>query len=192
MLKVLIAYAVNGERISVDVPGWEVRYVRTGIGKAKAAMRLTDAIHEQRPDVVINEGTAATANHGVGEVFICRHFIDRDFEKIQIAGLDYEQDSCDLLTESHLFEDWTPEGVCNTGDSFLTEEVDSEGDVYDMEAYAEALVCNEKKIPFISVKCVTDVIGQNSVDDWNAKITEANIILSNFFQSIDANNNLMP
>lgn len=192
MLKVLIAFAINDEKINVDVPGWEVRYVRTGIGKVKAAYRLAEAIYQHRPDVVINEGTAGTDKHGIGDLFVCRHFIDRDFQKIEIAGLDYEQDSDELLKKYHLFEDWTPEGVCNSGDSFLTDSAPGQSDVYDMEAYAEALVCHDKKIPYIAIKCVTDVIGENSVQSWADKIVEANLKITKFFESIDENSKLMP
>ena len=51
----------------------------------------------------------------------------------------------------------------------------------DMEAYAQAFVCNSKEIPFISVKYVSDVIGQNSVKHWEDKLADARTGLSHFF-----------
>lgn len=59
------------------------------------------------------------------------------------------------------------------GDTFLTELSDVSGDVVDMEAYAQALVCRAKNVPFISVKYVTDIIGQNSVKHWENKLADA-------------------
>ena len=52
-----------------------------------------------------------------------------------------------------------------------------------MEAYAEAEVCKSMNIPFVSVKYVTDVIGQNSVEDWASKLSDARTGLRRFFES---------
>lgn len=51
----------------------------------------------------------------------------------------------------------------------------------DMEAYAQAFVCRAKEIPFISVKYVSDVIGQNSVKHWEDRLEDARAGLSHFF-----------
>ena len=75
-------------------------------------------------------------------------------------------------------------GVCNTGDTFLTELSDVKGDVVDMEAYAQAWVCRTKNTPFIAVKYVTDIIGQNSVKHWEDKLADARKDWERFFESI--------
>lgn len=83
---------------------------------------------------------------------------------------------------------WQREGVCNTGDTFLTELSDVKGDVVDMEAYAQAWVCRTKNTPFIAVKYVTDIIGQNSVKHWEDKLADARKGLgafSNLFQCFE-------
>ena len=184
MLKVLITHAVNDERIPLGLEGCEVTFLRTGIGKAKAAMRLMDAVCGQCPDLVINVGTAGSVKHRVGDVFVCCRFIDRDFMKIQLPGLDYDMDSSIPLADKGWCMDWSPKGVCSTGDSFLTEVSDAvEGDVFDMEAYAQALVCKEKNIPFIAVKYVTDRIGENSVKHWEDKLADARKELEIFFKT---------
>ncbi|WP_321435797.1 nucleosidase [uncultured Bacteroides sp.] len=183
MLKVLITHAVNDELITVNLSGCEVKYVRTGIGKVKATIRLMDALAQERPDVVINLGTAGTVDHNVGEVFVCRHFIDRDLQKVGCLNLEHETDSSSLLEEKGYCCDWKCEGVCNTGDSFLTETADSHGDVFDMEAYAQAQVCQMKNIPFIAVKYVTDKIGENSIKHWEDKLADARKGLSDFLNN---------
>lgn len=181
MIKILVTHAVNDELIDIDMPGCEIRFVRTGIGKVKATIRLMDAIWKETPDMVINIGTAGTVKHKVGDIFICRNFIDRDLKKIECLGLDHTIDSSVFLDEKGYCMGWEHEGVCNTGDSFLTEATDAEGDVFDMEAYAQAQACFLKEIPFISVKYVTDVIGENSVKHWEDKLADARIGLSAFF-----------
>lgn len=181
MLKILVTYAVQGEFAEIKWPDAEVYYVRTGIGKVKAAFHLAEAIRQVEPDIVINMGTAGTIHHKVGDIFVCRHFIDRDMQKLAGLGLSYQLDTSALLEQKGFCKHWTESATCNTGDSFLTELTDIEGDVVDMEAYAQAFVCNSKEIPFISVKYVSDVIGQNSVKHWEDKLADARTRLSHFF-----------
>lgn len=181
MLKVMVTYAVQGEFVEFNWPEVDVFYVRTGIGKVKSAYHLAEAIRQVQPDIVINLGTAGTVNHEVGTIFVCRQFIDRDMQKISTLGLDYQVDSSELLEAKGFCKEWTEAGICNTGDSFLTELTHVDGDVVDMEAYAQAFVCKNKEIPFISVKYVTDVIGRNSVKHWEDKLGDARKGLAHFF-----------
>lgn len=181
MLKLLVTYAVQGEFVDIKWSDVEVFYVRTGIGKVKAAYHLAEAINQVKPDVVINLGTAGTVNHQVGDVFVCRHFIDRDMQKLADLGMEFEIDSSELLAAKGFCSHWTEAGICNTGDSFLTELTDVQGDVVDMEAFAQAFVCRAKEVPFVAVKYVSDVIGQNSVKHWEDKLTDARLGLTHFF-----------
>ena len=180
MLKLLVTYAVQGEFVDIKWPDVEVFYVRTGIGKVKAAYHLAEAINQVKPDLVINLGTAGTVKHQVGEVFVCRRFIDRDMHKLSDLGMEYEIDSSELLAAKGFCNHWTEEGICNTGDSFLTELAEVTGDVIDMEAYAQAFVCRAKEVPFIAVKYVSDIIGQNSVKHWEDKLADARTGLTHF------------
>lgn len=184
-MRILVVFAVRGELDEKHFGGNgrnEIVYCKTGIGKARAAYALTDALSQYSPDLVVNMGTVGTLNHQVGDIFVCRRFVDRDMQKINALGVECEIDSSALLEDRSLCRDWGCEGVCNTGDSFLTEGVNVTGDVVDMEAYAEALVCREKKIPFVSVKYVTDIIGQNSVKHWEDKLADAREALGRFIE----------
>jgi len=183
MLKVLITHAVIDEMIAVNFPDCDIKYVRTGIGKVKAAIRLMDALTQYDPDIVINIGTAGSVDHNVGGIFVCRHFIDRDLQKVGCLDLEHEIDSSALLENKGYCVNWEYNGICNTGDSFLTETADSHGDVFDMEAYAQAQVCQIKSIPFISVKYITDRIGENSIKHWEDKLADARVGLSNFLNN---------
>ncbi|MCD8080175.1 MAG: nucleosidase [Bacteroides sp.] len=176
----LVTHAVEQEYVDIHWPSVDICYVKTGIGKVKSAFRPTEAVLHRSPDLVINMGTAGTLEHRVGDVFVCRHFIDRDMQKMSGLGLEHEIDSSGLLTERGFCMHWNEEGVCNTGDSFLTELTDVTGDVVDMEAYAQAYVCRSLSIPFIAVKYVTDIIGQNSVKHWEDKLADARDGLGHF------------
>ena len=181
IMKILIVYAIPQEKIEVTIPNAEVVYVETGIGKVSAAMKTMRAICEYHPDMVINIGSAGTINHKVGDIFVCNHFIDRDLRKVTLDGVVSEIEFGNDAV-NHVFSGRElVYGTCNTGDSFITQGADIEGDVIDMEAYAEADVCREMGVPFISVKYVTDVVGQNSSEEWFAKLADARQGLTAFF-----------
>ncbi|WP_165025183.1 nucleosidase [Dysgonomonas sp. ZJ279] len=177
MNKILVTYAVKEEFVPITINGCKIEYLHTGIGKIRSAMMLTKALCENRPDLVLNMGTAGTHNHRIGNIFVCRRFIDRDYEMVKLPGVEFEVDLTPIHKEKKILEDWTSTngrvGTCNTGDSFVTEITSMDGDVVDMEAFAQAIVCREFDIPFLAVKYVTDIIGENSVKHWEDKLSDA-------------------
>ena len=189
-MRILVTYAVQGEFTELKFPGIvggeevQVGYLRTGIGKVKSAFYLAEAIAHGQPDLVVNVGTAGSVSRQVGDVLVCRPFVDRDMQKLSDLGMEWQIDSAELLAQKGYCLHWPDNGTCNTGDSFLTELTDVKGDVVDMEAFAQAWVCRAKGVPFIAVKYVTDVIGQNSVKHWEDKLAEARQGLSNFFEGL--------
>lgn len=181
-MKLIVAYAVEGERFPLFIPDYDITFVKTGVGKVQAAMNLMRAIYDFNPDAVLNIGTAGTVKHNIGDIFVCRNFADRDLEKVDLAGID-SKISLDGRLGIGRIDDCRDAYWCNTGDSFVTDMSGIQGDVVDMEAYAEAEVCNAMNIPFASVKYVTDLIGQNSVEDWASKLSDARTGLRRFFES---------
>ena len=177
-MKILVTYAVQGEFTELKFPGLigeeevHIGYIRTGVGKVKSAYYVSEVLNQAKPDLVINVGTAGSIDCQVGDILVCRHFIDRDMQKLADMGLEYEIDSSALLVEKGYCTHWAGEGICNTGD------------VVDMEAFAQAFVCRVKNVPFIAVKYVTDIIGQNSVKHWEDKLADARKGLGEFFEQI--------
>lgn len=180
MKKILVTYAVQGEFAEITWPDVEVFYVRTGVGKMKSTYYLTDILNQFKPDIVINMGTAGSINHKIGEIFVCRQFIDRDMQELDSYNDDYVLDTSALLAERGFCKHWTESATCNTGDRFVLDPEGIEGDVIDMEAYAQAFVCLAKEVPFISVKFVTDIIGKNSVQHWEGELENAREGLAHF------------
>ncbi len=186
IMKILLVYAIPEEKIEVNIPNAEVIYVETGIGKVNAAMHTMRAICEYHPDVVINLGSAGTLNHKVGDIIVCNRFVDRDLRNVTLDGviseIEFDRDAINrIFLSEHLMDHAKLIGTCNTGDSFITQGTDIEGDVIDMESYAVADVCRNMEIPFIAVKYVTDVVGQNSAQEWYAKLKDAREGLTKFF-----------
>ena len=89
MLKILVTYAVQGEFVEIKWPDVEPYYIRTGIGKVKSAFHLAEAIRQVQPDLVLNIGSAGAVNHQVGDIFVCRKFVDRDMQKLAVLGIEF-------------------------------------------------------------------------------------------------------
>jgi len=185
MKTIFVTYAVKEELIPLHAEGCEIHYIRTGVGKTRSAALLTRDICRQTPDFVLNIGTAGTVAHQVGDVFIPHCFMDRDYEATKLPGLEYEMDGDVLLGNNNQVKDWVQayekRGICSTGDTFIIEISTFSADVIDMEAFAQAFVCREFNVPFLSVKYVTDIVGQNSVAHWEDKLADARSGLSEWF-----------
>ncbi len=186
---IFVTYAVKEEFFPMEAEGCDILQIHTGVGKAKSAHILTKHICENKPDLVLNVGTAGTQKHNVGDIFVSTQFIDRDFETIRLPGIEHEINGLEFWSEDLPLTQWITNheklGVCNTGDSFVTQSTPINGDIIDMEAFAQALVCKEFNIPFLSVKYITDIIGQNSVELWESRLTEARLKLSSWFEQHD-------
>lgn len=179
-MNILVTYAIPAERILIEFSGCQVRYCETGIGKVNAALAVSAAVREQRPDWVLNVGTAGSATQTVGSILACGRFLDRDMEKVKEFGVPYWHDFSADLAGIAMLNGLDYSHVCNTGDTFVTQVI-AQADVVDMENFAVAAVCQREGIPLLSVKYITDRIGENSVQDWEDKLHEANVGLQTFF-----------
>lgn len=179
-MKILVTYAFDEEVLPFDLKGHELTFLKTGMGKVLSAFNLTKTLCEDKYDLVLNVGTAGTLNHNVGDIFVCRRFVDRDMEKIDMPGVCSDIAFPDKVGVN-LLDDYGKTGICNTGDSFVTKVGHFKGDVIDMEAFAQAQVCKELDVRFVAVKYVTDIIGQNSGEIWLDKLRDAREALKGFF-----------
>ena len=189
MKKVLIVHAVELERIPLQIKDAETKTILSGIGKANAAMNVMQAVLEFQPDYVLNIGTSGTLNHHIGDIIVSHHYVDRDMVPLKDLGVDYEIVTAvpeDLMLNSVLDgKSVDRDFVVNTGDDFVTADSGIIGDVVDMEGFAEALVCRKTNLPFLSIKYVTDVVGQNSVAAWEDKLADARKGIVSFLQKYD-------
>lgn len=180
-IKLLVVQALPDEYTPTPLPGATVEHVYTGVGKVNATFRLTEAIYRVHPDVVLNVGTAGTTKHRLGDIVLCTQFIDRDMRVLADFGVIWQLNTGESLKAFPWKWNLPTDGCCNTGDSFVTDASGVEGDVVDMEAFAQAQVCMELNIPFMAIKYVTDLIGQNSVKHWEDKLADARRDLETFF-----------
>ncbi len=180
--KILISFALP-EEMPDFTASESVRVITTRVGKANAAYKLTKNIVDFKPDIVVNAGTSGTVKWNVGDIVVARRFYDRDLAPLTIEGVVSEIEVGEALHIPSIIENREAFGdfTVNTGDDFVTDLSNVAGDVIDMEGFAQAMVCKEENIPFVSVKYITDIIGQNSVKVWNEKLADAREALGDYF-----------
>lgn len=186
--RLLAAFALPEEVIPVELPGFEVIPVLTRISKPYAAATLAKAVADYQPVGIINIGTAGTQKHHIGDILVSTRFVDRDLRRQQFTSVSAEIRSTSPLPYAlpSVVDSKRKDGdyVVNTGDDFVTAAEQVEGDVIDMEAFACAAVAEAFGLPFVAVKYVTDIVGQNSMAAWEARLADARSALTAYFAAL--------
>ena len=147
----------------------------TGCGKVNAAYSLAKAIHNQKPDLIINLGSAGSNHFNRGEVICCNSFIQRDMDASGLGFKPFETpfSGMDPVLNYGLKLQGIPEGICGTGDSFETNHLSPEYNVIEMEAYSFAFVAKKEQIPFLCLKYISDGADGAAAADWMVQVHEA-------------------
>ena len=154
---VVLFVADHDEISECDLP---FPVVYTGIGK----MRMYSALShwwETSPGnaAVLNIGSAGSARYPIGEILDCRSFInggsDLIYDRIDLPGKGASVFSGDYFMSTETF---SPEKV---------KELSLKYNLFDMEAYAAALFCREKGLPFYCFKAVSDNL-DGTLKDWRS------------------------
>ena len=170
--KILFVFALESESGTL-FNSFQIIY--TGIGKVNATFKLTQAIENFKPDLIINLGTAGSDIFKKYDIINCTEFIQRDMD---VQGLGFELYKTPL-TEVPVILNYglsfpnIKSGVCGTGDSFETNLKNKPYNVVDMEAYALALVASNYNIPFLCLKFISDGADDEAADSWKENIVHA-------------------
>jgi len=173
--RVLVTMALRAEGAGrFEAAGIEVLY--TGIGKVNAAIVLTRRLAEvgrgdARLPLVVNFGTAGSANLPAQSLVGCRRFVDRDMD-VGALGVTPFDPLPPVLEFPAAFPD-LPEAVCGSGDSFSTAHGGFDSDVVDMEAYALAKACKLAGAGFACAKYVSDGADEHAAEHWQANVAGA-------------------
>jgi adenosylhomocysteine nucleosidase len=162
-----------------------------GVGKVNAAIALTKELSryvqqgEEMP-LVVNFGSAGSRSFASGTLVACQEFVQRDMD---VSGLGfalgvtpYDEAPSSLIFDpvfTHL-----PAGICGSGDSFATADIEVACAVVDMEAYALAKVCWHENARFACVKYVTDGADHTAAEDWQRNVHVAAEEFLQLFQSL--------
>ena len=181
--KTLIVCALKRETQDQLDDNYNVIY--TGVGKINATFRLHSELSEiynsyqELPKLVINYGTAGGRRILIGQLVDCTKFIQRDMDATGLGFMrgqtPFEKNIPTILESTKVkFNPIGKHYVCGSGDNFV-EDIENEIDyidVFDMEAYALAKVCNHYQVPFISFKYITDNADGNSSKDWEENCSD--------------------
>jgi adenosylhomocysteine nucleosidase len=172
--KVLIVMALREESGGVlENNGFSVKY--SGLGMVNAASRLTEFLMTEKPDRVINLGTAGSMSIPMGELVEVEYLVQRG----HVVSFIRQRKKLSTITHFNKV-------TCGTADFVEVEKsANTLYQVMDMEALAFAQVCEAAKIPFHSIKYVTDSSDLNTLDDWKRNIVNAQTAFLKFCQSLN-------
>ena len=129
----------------------------------------------EKPELVLNLGTAGSPTFKVGEIVNCTKFIQRDMDTTAFGTPAFQTPSDavpSIMNNGLRFSDF-PEGTCGSGDSFVTDQKSSSWNVVDMEAYALAKVCFMEKTQFGCLKYITDGSDSAAAESWDKAVQGA-------------------
>lgn len=138
----------------------------TGVGKVNATCELTNYfLTFGIPKMAVNYGTAGSRNLPIGKLVECSRFIQRD---IDASPLGFPRGITPFDNTPRLLGPRNEGLIVGSGDSFVKDVTNEmEGiDVFDMEAYALAKICNKFGVPFKCWKYITDNADDKSPNDW--------------------------
>jgi adenosylhomocysteine nucleosidase len=155
----------------------EVALMKSGIGKVNAAVQLSELINIFCPEYVVNTGVAGGINKdlGVGHVVVAQQCAYHDvwcgqgsWGQVQGAPLYFDSSPVLLQKLKTIADSNTHFGLICSGDMFITEHTGLQEiknnfpDVLavDMESAAMAHVCYLRKVPFVSVRVISDTPGE--------------------------------
>jgi adenosylhomocysteine nucleosidase len=152
----------------------------TGVGKVNAAYTLTRRLAEyvyagQTLPLVVNFGTAGSGTLPFRSLVVCRAFAQRDMD---VSALDFAVGSTPFDEIPALLEFSVPlegltQGICGTGDSFVTLPERAPYDLVDMEAFSLAKVCKLYGVGFACVKYITDGADAGAGSAWRENMQSA-------------------
>ena len=169
MSRILVIVALEGELNPKALPS-SLPLVYCGVGKVNAALATQRAIHDLKPDAIINFGTAGRVSshlHGLQRV---KRVVQRDMNAEPLAP----RGITPLMAGPHHFESGDDGIICGTGDSFVTERDEwlhkNEIDLVDMELFAFAAAAHRASIKWSAYKFISDDANEGAAEDWQEKV----------------------
>lgn len=181
----------NYEYFSGELNGQDVVLVQSGIGKVASAIATALLINNFKPDYVINTGSAGGFDKElkVGDVAVGDQVVHHD---VDVTAFNYEfgqvpnmparfaaDEKLVTLTKESIEEmsDITCKvGLVATGDSFMCDPVRIEATrqqfpdmlAVEMEGAAIAQTCHQMDTPFLVIRSLSDIAGEESPMSFDA------------------------
>ena len=148
---ILILVALKKELPKNYLNDFNVIY--TGVGKVNASFAIYDSYYKFKPLFIINYGSAGALNKKLSGLIKVTSFYDRDAYSA----------SKKIITNK--------DGLsCATGESVLDNDMKTQSDLVDMEAYVYAKFSQKFNIDFACYKFVSDYADENSLKNWSKEL----------------------
>ena len=159
----IVLFVADPDEISPS----DVRFpvVITGMGKMRMYSGLVkwEKAHPGEKPLILNIGSSGSARYPIGEILNCTSFVNGGseliYDKIDIPG-----DGCKVFSGDYFMstQTFSPEQV---------KALSAQYDLFDMEAYAAAMFCQEHGFEFCCLKAVSDNLDGN-LKDWRAILAQ--------------------
>ena len=174
MKKFVIVAALESEFFTTKGPIKKIYY--TGVGKINAARAITQLIYEEKPDLILNVGTAGCLNRSLlGKVLGIKEVVERDMlaEPLAPRGM------VPLGNQPPVITSQFGSARCATGDSFVTKRdqwlIDNCVQFVDMELFAIAKVATHYGVEWKSVKFASDLADESAAVDWKNALKDTDL-----------------
>lgn len=181
MTKITVIAALESEFFTLKGPIKKIYY--SGIGKVNSARTTTQLILEEKPDLILNVGTAGCLQKKhLGGVFGVCEVIERDMivEPLAPRGI------VPFSNQPSVYRSHFGTTRCATGDSFVTTKdqwlLDNKVDLVDMELFAIAKVATHYGVEWKSIKFASDLADGNAAEQWNDSLGKADLRISEMIE----------
>lgn len=173
MRKTIVIAALESEFFTPFIQNLRIYY--SGVGKINASRLVTQLIVEERPDLVLNVGTAGCLQrNSLGEVFGINSVVERDMIAEPLAP----RGSVPFSNQPSVLRSTFGTAKCATGDSFVTSEdywlIKNGIDLVDMELFAVAKVADHYGVQWRAIKFASDLADENAAESWNNSLANSN------------------
>ncbi len=154
----IILFVADHDEISASDVRFPVVY--TGMGKLRMYSALVKWYESRQHDIkpiILNIGSAGSAKYPIGEIVNVGSFVNGGSELIY-DRIDLPVGGATVFSGDYFMSTQTfpPEQV---------KVLSGQYDLFDMEAYAAALFCKERGLPFYCLKAVSDNL-DGTLKDW--------------------------
>lgn len=173
---ILLCIAMESEmKYIVKHKSFKSKLILTGIGKVNAGAHLAESIARNHVEKIINLGFAgASTGYQVGDLVLIENARYHDFDLSMFGYEKGQVPGCPAVfqTDHQLIEDVLKHypniqrGNLFTGDYFMTHNLEHRA-VVDMEGAALYQVAEAFNIPIVSVKVISDIIGQGDTQAYD-------------------------
>lgn len=176
---VLLVVAVEHEAVALPA---DLPVLITGVGKVNAALQVSRALANlaDRPDVVVNVGTAGALHDGLTGTHEVGQVRQHDLDSVVLEELTGHRYGRPILLGDG--------PTLATGDVFVSDVTTRDrlalsADLVDMEGYAVAAACRMAGVPVKLVKHVSDTADESARLSWKESVHRASAELARWLTS---------